>query len=100
MSPRVLVSARLVDSNDNPSGRRRLRGRLAKLLQRLLLDLPDAFGREPEIGTNRAQRLRGLAESVMAPQDRALAFVELSGKLAHRLHLHPVEHLLELPLGG
>src|SRR5437868_4710833 len=71
------------------------RGRVAQLLQSLRLDLSDPLGGEPEDGADLAQRLRGPAESVMAPEQRALALVEPPREI---LHLHLVEHVLVLVL--
>src|SRR4051812_34443040 len=89
-----VVSAVLRDSNELVCSR------LAQLLQRPLLDLPDPLGREPETGADRAQRLRGPAQPVVALQDRALALVEAVGEVPHRLDLKVVEHLLVLTFGA
>src|ERR1700754_5172938 len=99
MGSRAVVSAGVADSTDTAPGRGGVRGRVAKLLERRLLDLPDPLDGEPEIGADPAQRLRGLAESVMAPQHGALARVELVGERPHDLDLHPVEYVLVLALG-
>ncbi|MCW3013289.1 MAG: hypothetical protein JWO02_381 [Solirubrobacterales bacterium] len=77
----------------------RLLSCLAQLLERLLLDLSDPLGREPEAGADLAQRLRGLSEPVVTPQHRALALVEPVSEIPHLLDLHVVQHLL-VPLFG
>src|ERR671923_1695003 len=74
--------------------------RVAELLERGRLDLPDPLGGEPEVGAERAQRLRWPSEPIVAPQDCALTLVEPVGERLHPLHLEPVEHMLVLALGG
>src|SRR3954462_813602 len=96
----MMSSAGRVESSDVAIGGGRLGNRLAQLLQCLLLDLSDPLGGEPEIRTDLAQRLRGLAEAVVAPQHRALALAEPVCELAHLLELQLVEHPLVLPLGA
>src|SRR5215210_982086 len=48
----------------------------AKLVERPLLDLPDALGAETQAPANLAERLRRATHTVMSVEDRALALVE------------------------
>src|SRR5919108_6386008 len=92
MGSRVEVSAEFEVSNRN------LRCRLAELLQRMLFDLPDPLGAEPEIGADPGQRLGRPAETVMAPKDAALALIEPVRETVYDLDLHAVQHVLVVGL--